>query len=94
MNLFKDVERILLSPATNLEELSAVVGLTAEQLFNGENFCGVDLSDEPIDVLLRINADFTGAILSAAQKRALRKRSATRKDDVRQERHELIWKLR
>ena len=71
MRNLEGVRRILLSPATTLEGLASAVGLTAEELFHGVNFDGVDLTDERVEHLARIDADYTGAILSRRQRRIL-----------------------
>lgn len=68
---FNGARKILLSPATTLEGLAAAVGLTAEELFHGTKFDGVDLTDESIEVLARIDADYSGAILSRRQRSIL-----------------------
>lgn len=70
--------RILLSPATTLEGLASEVGLTAEELFFGINFDGVDLTDERVELLERIDADFSGAILTRQQKTRLANAPAQR----------------
>lgn len=72
MILFERVKEILLAPAHTLETLAAVIGMSPEDLFCGESFEGVDLQDESIDLLLRLDADFEGAILTRAQTNALR----------------------
>ena len=72
MRGFEGARRILLSPATSLSGLANVVGLSAEELFAGVNFANVDLRDEPVDLLVRIDADFTDAILTHQQRAALK----------------------
>ena len=94
MNFLGDVERILKSPATTLEALADVVGLTVEELFEGESFAGVDLREEPIEVLLRIDADFEDAILSSRQKSALRESRGKRAERVRRRRFDIVREAR
>lgn len=60
-----------MSPATTLEGLASAVGLTAEELFHGTDFSGVDLTDEKIELLSRIDANYTGAILTRQQRRII-----------------------
>ena len=72
MMIFDDVRRILLAPASTLAGLAKIVDQTPEELFQGESFDGVDLQDEPVELLLRIDANFDGAILTRAQTNALR----------------------
>lgn len=91
MSLFRSIERILTSRANRLEELADVVDLPVEELFLGESFVGIDLRDEPIAVLMRINADYRGAILTPDQKRALKGVRASRE---RRERAESITAMR
>lgn len=81
--LYREVARILMSPATSLEGLAAVVDLTVEELFEGERFEGVDLRDEPVEVLLRMDADFSGAILTREQTRALKEKRAAHEQGAR-----------
>ncbi|TGN55490.1 hypothetical protein E4L95_15000 [Paracoccus liaowanqingii] len=72
MRIFEGVKAILLSPSGSLQGLADVVGQSAEELFEGESFNGIDLRDEAISLLLKIDADFTGAILTRAQTKALK----------------------
>uniref|UniRef100_UPI0035C82066 hypothetical protein n=1 Tax=Palleronia sp. TaxID=1940284 RepID=UPI0035C82066 len=72
MTIFDEVRKILMSPSSTLQGLAGAVGLTPEELFEGESFQGVDLQDEPLDLILRLDSDFEGAILSREQSKALR----------------------
>lgn len=69
---FDGARRILLSRAHTLEGIAAEVGLTAAELFDGVMFDGIDLTDEPINLLVKIDADYSGAILTRQQNSALR----------------------
>ncbi len=87
MNFLERVKEILLAPSHTLETLAAVVGMSPEDLFCGESFRGIDLQDESVELLLRLNADFEGAILTRAQTNALRvhggvKAQRKRNDDL------------
>ena len=92
--IFREVERLLTSQATTLEDLAAIVGLTVEELFEGERFAGVDLCDEPVAVLLRLDADFSGAILSREQQRALRDGRGARAERDRSRKVDAVWASR
>lgn len=84
---------MLLAPTTKLEGFADVAGVSVEELFHGISFEGVDLRDEPISVLVRIDADYDGAILTRQQQRALEATSAARPERQRQ-RAEAIGEMR
>ena len=92
--IYREVESILTSQATTLEALAGIVGLSVEELFAGESFAGIDLRDEPLAVLLRMDADFEGAILSREQTRALREGRGVRAERVRRARLDIVRSAR
>lgn len=67
-SIFTGVAKILRSESTDLKELALLVGVTPEELYIGANLSGVNLTEQDITFLVGLNAKYSNAILTDAQR--------------------------